>query len=88
MEVRFGSQADTLIFRISGIRFPHRHPLENSFVLNLVADATIVGYRLHLKGLRPAEDKLKLGSEIALLLALVVLSGLAATGLLALLFLK
>jgi hypothetical protein len=31
---------------------------------------------------------LKLGSEMALLLALVVLSGLVATGLLALLFLK
>jgi len=45
-----------------------------------------------LKGLsqraRSAEDKLKLGSEMALLLALVVLIGLFATGLLALLFLK
>jgi len=40
------------------------------------------------KGCGPAEDKLKLGSEMALLLTLVVLSGFVATGLLALLFLK
>ena len=82
-------KADTFIVpRLWGLGSQIAPPLPNSFVLNLVVDATIVGWRLHLNSLGPAEDKLKLGSEIALLLALVVLSGLVATGLLALLFLK
>jgi hypothetical protein len=75
--------------RFSGVKVPILcYPLEFGCIELLLSTQRSSAKGVYLKGLRRAEDKLKLGSEMALLLALVVLMGLFATGLLALLFLK